>query len=259
MSRHDGMPRAYLRIDPNLDLTQADPGAFVRLLCAAARQPDRGRFRDLALLQRAVGKARATRFVSRCDVVRLADGRYYVEGWDEWQEGDYSVADRMRRMRRRRAEAKGALVTVAPSPERNGAVSPDTLAPTLSVTTDAVSSTTPVKGISHGDGDGEAPIPPPSGGSPRANGTNPRAIAAEITRRANAAEAERKARRKARHVAYLDGRLTEAQRVEMDDRDAPLDEIPAVRGAAYQPMPPAAEPPADAGTESWFEPGGGAS
>ena len=87
-----------------------------------------------------------------------------------------------------------------------------------------------------GDGyqETETPIPPPSGGSPRSNGTNPRALAAEITRRANAAEAERKARRKARHVAYLDGRLTEAQRLEMDERDAPLEEIPAERGAAYQ-------------------------
>ena len=82
------MPRAYLRIDPNLDLTQADPARFVRLLCAAARQPDRGRFRDLALLRRAVGKARASTFVARADVVQLPDGRWYVEGWDEWQEGD---------------------------------------------------------------------------------------------------------------------------------------------------------------------------
>lgn len=223
------MPRAYLRIDPNLDLTQADPGAFIRLLCAAARQPDRGRFRDLALLQRAVGRARASVFLSRRDVVRLEDGRYYVEGWDEWQEGDWTVSERMRRMRHRRA-LRNAGVTPAPSPDRNS----DTLAPTLSVTTDAVSSTSTVEGTSHGDGDGEAPIPPPSGGSPRANGTNPRAIAAEITRRAAVAEAERKAKRKARHVAYLDGRITEAQRADMDDRDADLAEIPTTRGAAYQ-------------------------
>jgi hypothetical protein len=225
------MPRAYLRIDPNLDLTQSDPGAFIRLLCAAARQPDRGRFRDLGLLQRAVGKARTSVFLGRSDVVKLDDGRYYVEGWDEWQEGDWTVSERMRRMRHRRALRYGG-VTPTPLPERDI----DTLAPTLSVTTDAVSSTSTVEGTSHGDGDGDgvAPIPPPSGGSPRANGTNPRALAAEISRRANAAEAERKARRKARHVAYLDGRITETQRADMDDRDADLAEIPTDRGAAYQ-------------------------
>ena len=175
---HDGMPRAYLRIDPNLDLTQDDPGAFIRLLCAAARQPDRGRFRTRVLLERAVGKPKARVFIERCDVSPLPDGRYYVEGWDEWQEGDYTVAERMRRMRERRA-ARHA-VTPAPSPERNTA----TLAPTLSVTTDAVS-------ISTGDGGGGGEIPPPpmnggsrrngthprgQGRSPRQKGTNPRAV-----------------------------------------------------------------------------------
>lgn len=80
----------------------------------------------------------------------------------------------------------------------------------------------------------DSPLPPPSGGSPRANGTNPRAVAANLTRLANEAERDRKARRKARQMAYLGGRLTEAQRAEMDDRDAPLEEIPVQRGAAYQ-------------------------
>ena len=36
------------------------------------------------------------------------------------------------------------------------------------------------------------------------------------------------------NVAYLDGRITESQRADMDDRDAALDEIPTTRGAAYQ-------------------------
>ncbi len=99
---HDGLPRAYLRIDPNLDQTHPDPGAFVGLLCAAHRQPERGRFRDRVLLERAIGRAATRRLMERGDVVTLADGRLYVDGWDEWQEGDLTVSERMRRMRARR-------------------------------------------------------------------------------------------------------------------------------------------------------------
>jgi hypothetical protein len=242
--------RAYQRFDPRLFerkvLEQGYPaGAFAALvgaIGAAEAQPERGRFRServLRALLESYGRW-VPYLIAHRDVIVLDDGRLYVDGWDEWQEGDWKVQERVTRIRNRRR----TVATVAP-------VTVESVTP---VTVESVSTPSERK-QEHSN----TPIPPPSGGSPRANGTNPRAIAAEITRRANAAEAERKARRKARHVAYLDGRLTEAQRVEMDDRDAPLDEIPAVRGAAYQPMPPAAEPPADAGTESWFEPGGGAS
>lgn len=101
MSR-DGLPRAYLRLDPNIDQTHPDIGAFIRLLCAAARQPDRGRFRDLAHLQALFGKHRVHQMIARRDVEALPDGRYYVPGWDEWQEGDLTVGERMKRMRARR-------------------------------------------------------------------------------------------------------------------------------------------------------------
>jgi 5-methylcytosine-specific restriction endonuclease McrA len=99
------MPRAYLRVDPNIDQTHPDPGAMVTLLCAAARQVDRGRFRDRLLIERAIGKARANKAIARGDVVEQEDGRWYVQGWDEWQEGDHDVGTRMRRMRARRREA----------------------------------------------------------------------------------------------------------------------------------------------------------
>ena len=115
MSR-DGMPRAYLRIDPNIDHTHPDLATFVRLLCAAARQPDRGRFRDRAQLTSLMGKARVHAMYARADVVDLEDGRVYVVGWDEWQEGDLTVAERMRRMRARRS---GNDVTPPPSHHRN--------------------------------------------------------------------------------------------------------------------------------------------
>lgn len=116
----DGMPRAYLRIDPNID-QHPDALGMLLLLCAAHRQPDRGRFRDRTVLSRAVGRNRVTAMLRRGDVQELGDGRFYVPGWDEWQEGDHTVAERMRRMRdrRRRDGHNVSLVTVPPSPPRN--------------------------------------------------------------------------------------------------------------------------------------------
>lgn len=74
------------------------------------------------------------------------------------------------------------------------------------------------------------PQPPQAGARPsRANGTNPRAIEAKQL----AAAREKGERRERRNLAYLDGRLTQAQLDEMNERDAELSEIPAERGAAY--------------------------
>lgn len=162
MSR-DGMPRAYLRIDPNID-QHPDPLGMVLLMCAAARQPERGRFRDRAVIVRAIGPARTKAMLTRQDIAALADGRLYVVGWDEWQEGDYTVGERMRRMRSRRNRGVPP-VTVLPSPGRND------------VTTDARSTTPSVSTL----GDGDEVSPPPQvgrrrdGTNPRALGTNPRA------------------------------------------------------------------------------------
>lgn len=159
----DGMPRAYLRLDPNIDQTHPDINAFVRLMCAAARQPERGRFRNKAQLVALFGKTKAGQMIDREDVVTLDDGRIYVEGWDEWQEGDHTVAERMRRMRARRADKrkrKTAVSTVTPSPlpDRND------------VTTDAVA-----KEDIGFVGVGDDVSPPPQAGR-RADGTNPRAL-----------------------------------------------------------------------------------
>jgi hypothetical protein len=163
----DGMPRAYLRIDPNIDQTVGDLEGFVRLLCSAARQPERGRFRDRAILDRSVGRVRVGRMIERGDVSVLEDGRLYVQGWDEWQEGDLTVGERMKRMRARRKSAKTVShVTPPPSPARND------------VTTDAVA-----KGLEGVSEASAAEISPPpdkpgrrkDGTNPRALGTNPRA------------------------------------------------------------------------------------
>lgn len=161
----DGMPRAYLRIDPNIDAVYPElRHTFIGLLCAAHRQPERGRFRDRRTLEGLCGRAYVKAAYARGDVRDLPDGRVYVPGWDEWQEGDMTVAERMRRMRDRRRRSDGA-VTPAASPAR------------IAVTTDA-SSSSPSSSLL---GVGDDVSPPPQvgrrsdGTNPRAQGTNPRA------------------------------------------------------------------------------------
>lgn len=109
--------KAYLRIDPLTDerkagYTDAQFRAFFRTLCFAARQNPRGRFRGAAQLQGLLGRhARHLAFlVSEGDVVVQPDGSIYVDGWDQWQEGDMTVGARMAALRNRR---------------RNGAVTGD--------------------------------------------------------------------------------------------------------------------------------------
>lgn len=95
------LPKAYLRVDPNLAFTHPDPGSFVRLLCLANAQPVRGRFKEWGLLEVGLGAEAAQRLKARGDIVEV-DGRWYVAGWDEWQEGDVTVAERQKRIRERR-------------------------------------------------------------------------------------------------------------------------------------------------------------
>jgi len=153
----DGLPRAYLRIDPNID-QHPDPKAMILAMCAAARQPERGRFREASVLQRAVGTRAYRLMVERGDVVAASPGPgIYLDGWDEWQEGDFTVSERMRRMRERR---KRNRVTPPASHGRNA------------VTTDAVAKD--LGGTPGGVGVGDLP-PPPAKRGRRKNRTNPRA------------------------------------------------------------------------------------
>lgn len=101
--------KAYLRFDPLTDerkagYTDAQFRAFFNLICAAGRQNPRGRFRNIAQVKGLLGRhARHVPFlVSEGDLVTLGDGTVYVDGWDHWQEGDLSVADRMAALRNRR-------------------------------------------------------------------------------------------------------------------------------------------------------------
>lgn len=149
-------PKAYLRMSPNLD-QHPDPLAMVRAMCAANRQPKRGRFRDPIVLERTLGRKAYRLLVERGDVVPSKDTPgIYLEGWDEWQEGDHTVAERMRRLRKR---SRDATVTPPSSPQRNG------------VTTTALD----IDNVGTSQAKGSSDSPPPQAGR-RKNGTNPRAL-----------------------------------------------------------------------------------
>lgn len=96
------LPKAYLRFDPNLDSTHPAPGDMIAVLCAANRQPWRGRFKSPALASRVLGRALYRRSVERGDLILNGEGCVYVDGWDEWQEHDWTVGERMRRVRARK-------------------------------------------------------------------------------------------------------------------------------------------------------------
>lgn len=102
--------RAYHRVDPLMDerkghYTPAQLGAFLKVQLLAGRQTERGWFRSAAAL-RATLPASYGRHVpfllAEGDLTVCDGGRLYVDGWQEWQEGDLTVKDRMARLRNRR-------------------------------------------------------------------------------------------------------------------------------------------------------------
>jgi hypothetical protein len=107
------LPKAYLRMDPNIDQVHPDWQAFVQAMLVANRQPARGRFRELDVLARILGEDRLAALQARGDLIQLEDGRWLLEGWDLWQEGDLEVGERMRRVRAKRAG--GAETVTRPS------------------------------------------------------------------------------------------------------------------------------------------------
>lgn len=103
------MTRAYIRLDPQFDeRKESYPDgpyrALVACLCLAEAQPVRGRFRSLGYLKNVLGRTgkHVPYLVEHGDLIVLTDGRVYIEGWDEWQEGDWKVGERVRRIRARR-------------------------------------------------------------------------------------------------------------------------------------------------------------
>lgn len=136
------MSRAYLRIDPAFferkALTQGYPAgvfsALVGTLCLAEHQPERGRFRSERLLRALLEDygRHVPELIRRGDLVRLGDGRLYVDGWDEWQEGDWKVGERVARIRSRPRKGT-APVTVGTT----AYVTPDVTVPVTVDETDA--------------------------------------------------------------------------------------------------------------------------
>lgn len=102
--------RAYLRLDPHIaDRKSAYPDgafrAFIECLSFAEQQPNRGRFRNERLLRVLLERrARWVPFlIEHGDLIRQ-EKELYVEGWDEWQEGDHTVPERMKRLRNRKGD-----------------------------------------------------------------------------------------------------------------------------------------------------------
>ena len=81
---------------------------MIACFCIAEMQPHRGRFRNQAYLKALLGKrGRWLKYlIDHGDIVTLADGRLYVDGWDEWQEGDWKVGERLARLRHRMHRSK---------------------------------------------------------------------------------------------------------------------------------------------------------
>jgi hypothetical protein len=97
---------AYVKVPTDIVLTHEDAGEWVILQCFGAMQPELGHFANRAVMDTVLGRPRARRCVDRGDVQALPDGRWAITDWD-FQEGDRTVADRMKRWRQRRKDRQG--------------------------------------------------------------------------------------------------------------------------------------------------------
>jgi hypothetical protein len=110
--------RAYLRLDPNFgDKKAAYPDgafrAYIEVLCFAEQQHPRGVFRSRKLLAVLLDKrARWIPYLTaQGDIEEVPTGQIVVDGWTEWQEGDWKVHERIGRIRNK-ARSKRTEQTV---------------------------------------------------------------------------------------------------------------------------------------------------
>jgi hypothetical protein len=143
------MPRHYIRVDPQFYERKAlaqkyPPGAVAALVgcfCLAESQPTRGRFRDRKVLGVLLGpQARWIPFlIEHNDLLEREDlPRLYVDGWDDWQEGDVTVPERMARLRAKKAR-RTAGVTLLDTPEVTARDTPPVTGDRQTETVEAVS------------------------------------------------------------------------------------------------------------------------
>ena len=139
--------REYIRYDPDwaekLEAKGYPDGAivaFARALGAAEGQNPRGFFKNSTVLRGHLGRhARWIRYlIGHGDLIEMPDGRIYFEGWEEWQEGDWKVRERVSRIRNRKKpapESMGSTVTpVTPPSDTLDTASTDTTVTSPTVT-----------------------------------------------------------------------------------------------------------------------------
>ena len=83
---------------------------YLYAMCHALNQPRPGTFRFRAILAAYLGRRLAKNIpelIARGDLVERSDGSLYVDGWNEYQEGDWTSWERQARVRRRHAESNG--------------------------------------------------------------------------------------------------------------------------------------------------------
>jgi hypothetical protein len=179
--------RAYLRLDPTFgDRKAAYPDgafrAYIEVLCFAEQQHPRGVFRSRKLLAVLLDKrARWIGYlIENGDLIEVPTGQLVVDGWTEWQEGDWKVHERIARIRnRQRRERTPATVTNDTVPT----VTPDT-EPTVD---------TPLSG-----GGGSGGMPKAEAGGPTAQPDDENGIARNlrIYRDPSSSESAKRAARK---------------------------------------------------------------
>jgi hypothetical protein len=230
--------RAYLRLDPDFfDRKAIDqkypPGAVAALigaLCHAEHQPKRGRFRDVRVLKALLGPhAKWISFLIEHRDLVSKKGELYIDGWDEWQEGDWKVGERVKRIRgRQKADSDTPDVTVPVTVDVTPDVTVSTESPVTVGTVYNLSDGGRQSVIDSGGGkQSDSPQPPAGGGRPsRKNGTNPRALEKAEAERIEAESKAKRYRIQQRQLAYARGAITEAQVADMNRRDASLEEIP---------------------------------
>lgn len=244
------MSRAYIRLDPGFferkvigqGYSAGLAMALVGALCLGEQQVPRGRFRNERVLRALLSEfgRYVPELIRRGDITRNPDGSLYVDGWDEWQEGDVTVRERMVRIRNRKASRDGGERNNRYGDDRNEGNGGDSHA---TVPSRPASSSSNSREAESGTGrDGTYPPTPAERGTsedekpttPRAMGTSPRQLA-------RAEEMAKRDRASRRQQAYLRHLITAEQLDEMNRRDAPLEELPRW------------EDPVETPIASWFD------